>query len=100
MGDFNGHSLMWGFPEPDSRGKAVEKFVLDEDLILFNNKHHTYYKPGYSSLLDLTLCHPSVFMDFSYVLLDDTHGSDTHGSDHCPKQSWYGGQWSMPKMEL
>ena len=84
MGDFNSHSLMWGFSEPDSRGKILEKFIIDEDLILFNNKHHTYFSSGYSSLLDLTLCQPSVFMDFTCKIFEDTNGSD-----HCPIQLIY-----------
>ena len=84
MGDFNSHSMMWGFSESDTRGKILEKFILEEDLILFNNKHHTYFERGYSSLLDLTMCQPSAFMDFSCTIFEDSYGSD-----HCPIQLTY-----------
>ena len=79
MGDFNAHSGAWGAIEDSPRGTVIEKFILNEDLILLNNKHHTYFRSDYSSLLDLTLCHPSIYMDLECTVFDDTCGSD-----HCP----------------
>ena len=79
MGDFNAHNGAWGAVEDSPRGAIIEKFILNEDLILLNNKHHTFFRSGYSSLLDLTLCHPSLFMDLECTVFEDTCGSD-----HCP----------------
>ena len=38
MGDFNGHSNFWGASETNSRGNAVENFLLEEDMLLLNHK--------------------------------------------------------------
>ncbi len=50
MGDFNGHSEFWGALNPNDRGNVIEDFIIEEDLLLFNNKIHTYTHNGYSSL--------------------------------------------------
>ena len=84
MGDFNCHNGFWGATHTDDGGNVLGQFVLEEDLILFNNKHHTYFRNDYSSLLDLTLCDPSVFMDFNCIVHENTHGSD-----HSPIQLAY-----------
>ena len=84
MGDFNCHNGFWGASDTDDGGKVLGKFIIEEDLLLFNNKHHTYYRSNYSSLLDLSLCDPSVFMDFNCVVHENTHGSD-----HSPIQLIY-----------
>ncbi len=81
MGDFNAHNGFWGSSDRDKRGEMLEEFILEQDLLLFNNKKHTYFKNDYSSLLDLTLCQPSVFLDFSCKVFETTNGSD-----HCPIQ--------------
>ena len=43
LGDFNSHNTMWRSHKIDSRGKIVEKFILNNDFILLNDKTHTYF---------------------------------------------------------
>ena len=43
-----------------------------------NDKSHTYLHPatGNFSSLDLSLCHPSLLLDFDWTVSEDQHGSD------------------------
>ena len=52
-----------------------------EDLILKNDKSHTYFHSasGTFTAIDITLCSPSLFLDFSWKV-----GPDPCGSDHFP----------------
>ena len=79
MGDFNGHHTLWGCEDVNNRGQQLEDLILKNDLILFNDKSHTYFHSasGTFTSIDLTLCSPSLFLDFSWKV-----GHDTCGSDH------------------
>ena len=81
LGDFNGHSHLWGASQENDNGKAVERLIDSHDLILLNDSVPTRFDTFHqtSSLLDLSLCHPSIYMD---VALEVT--SDRLGSDHNP----------------
>ena len=59
----------------------MEDLILKNDLILFNDKSHTYFHSanGTFTSIDLTLCSPSLFLDLSWKV-----GHDTCGSDHFP----------------
>ena len=65
----------------NNRGQQLEDLILKNDLILFNDKSHTYFHSasGTFTSIDLTLCSPSLFLDFSWKV-----GHDTCGSDHFP----------------
>ena len=80
-GDFNAHSTSWGCQTTNDRGLKVENFILNNNLCLLNNKTPTYIHPasGTSSSLDLTVCSPELFLDFSWNV-----DCDSHGSDHFP----------------
>ena len=43
-----------------------------------NDKFHTYFHPatGKFSSLDLSMCHPSLLLDFDWTISEDQHGSD------------------------
>ena len=73
MGDFSGHHTLWGCQVVNNRGEQL-------DLILFNDKHHTYFHSatGTFTSIKLTLYSPSPFLDFWKV------GPDSCGSDHFP----------------
>ena len=62
LGDFNGHSYLWGANQENERGKAVEHLIDSHNLILLNDSVHTRFDTYHqtSSLLDLSLCHPSI----------------------------------------
>ena len=64
-GDFNGHSHLWGANQENERGNVVEKLIDNHNLILLNDFVHTRFDTYHqtSSLLDLSLCHPSIYMD-------------------------------------
>ena len=103
LGDFNGHSHLWGDNQENERGKVVEKLIDIHNLILLNDSVHTRFDSYHqtSSLLDLSLCHPSIYMDVACEVLlgsdrlgsdrlgsgklgSDRLGSDRLGSDHHP----------------
>ena len=81
MGDFNGHHTLWGCGDVNNRGQQLEDLILKNDLILLNNKSHTYFHSasGTFTSIDLTLCSPSLFLEFSWKV-----GPDPCGSDHFP----------------
>ena len=81
MGDFNGHHTLWGCEDVNNRGQQLEDLILKNDLILFNDKSHTYFHSASGTLIsiDLTLCSPSLFLDFYWEV-----GPDPCGSDHFP----------------
>ena len=77
---FNGHSHLWRVNQENERGKVVEKLIDSHNLILSNDSVHTRFDSYHqtSSLLDLSLCHPSVYMDVACEFLSDRLGSDHH----------------------
>ena len=81
MGDCNGHHTLWGCEDVNNRGQQLEDLIIKNDLILFNDKSHTYFHSasGTFTSIDLTLCSPSLFLDFSWKV-----GPDPCGSDHFP----------------
>ena len=81
MGDFNGHHTLWGCGDVNNRGQQLEELILKNDLILLNDKSHTYFHSasGTFTSIDLTLCSPSLFLNFSWKV-----GPDPCGSDHFP----------------
>ena len=81
LGDFNAHSDIWGCNNTDNRGKQIIDFISQHDLCILNNKTSTYLHPssGSFSSIDLSICSPSIFMDFVWKV-----GEDQCGSDHFP----------------
>ena len=60
--------------------RLLKKLIDSHNLILLNDSVHTrlnYYHQT-SSLLDLSLCHPSIYMDVACEVLSDKLGSDHH----------------------
>ena len=78
VGDFNGHHEFWGCSDSNTRGQIIENFIGRNSLCLLNDKSKTYLHPatGNYSALDLSICSPSLFLDFEWKVLDDLHGSD------------------------
>ena len=56
----------------------LENFIAKDDVCLMNDKSQTYLHPatGHFSSLDLSLCHPSLLLDYDWSVCDDQHGSD------------------------
>ena len=78
VGDFNGHNILWGYKDNNSKGNIIEDFITKNDLLLMNDKSHTYLHTatGKFSSLDLSICHPSLLLDFDWTVSEDQHGSD------------------------
>ena len=65
--DFNNHYILWGGQDNDSRGELIESFITKNDICIMNDKSFTYHSPTtkYATSIDLSLCHPSLFLDFN-----------------------------------
>ena len=74
MGYFNGHHTLWGCEDVNNRGQQLEDLILKNDLILLNDKSHTYFHSasGTFTSIDLTLFSPSLFLDFPWKLGSDS----------------------------
>jgi len=78
LGDFNSHNSIWGSIHTDRKGSSLEKVIHDNSLCLYNDGKSTYLHPasGTYSAIDLSLCDPSIYLDYSWSVHDDTCGSD------------------------
>ena len=77
-----GHHTLWGCEDVNNIGQQLEDLILKNELILFNDKSHTYFHSasGTFTSIDLALSSPSIFLDFWKV-----------GPDPCvgpPSQIW------------
>ncbi|GBM12996.1 putative RNA-directed DNA polymerase from transposon X-element [Araneus ventricosus] len=81
LGDFNGHSTLWGSDSTNSRGRQIEQFISNNCLCLLNNDEKTYFHEPTRSFhsLDLAICSPDLL-----PLLNFEVGDDLHNSDHFP----------------
>ena len=107
LGDFNGHNILWGNKENNSRGELIENFITNNDICLMNDKSNTYmhHPTGSFSSIDLSLCHPSLFLDFSWSVCKDQHHSDhfpiviqsntSTVEDHNPKWKLNKANWEV-----
>ena len=79
MGDFNAHSQVWGGGRLDAKGRVLEDFINNNNLLLVNSKNIcTYVHPatGSRTVIDLTICDPALFLDLEWKVHDDLCGSD------------------------
>ena len=78
LGDFGGHNVLWGSKDSDPGGEVIGDFVTGGDICLMNDGSHTCLDSGKGALssIDLSLCHPSIFLDCDWSVCEDQHGSD------------------------
>ena len=78
LGDFNAHSPVWGDSRRDGRGKLIESFLQDNDLILLNFKSPTFVPSAYNSTsaIDLAVASPTIALDFQWSVHDELCGSN------------------------
>lgn len=78
LGDFNGHNILWGSKDLNDKGRKVEDFITRHNLCLYNDKSATYLHPATGSYtsIDLSLCYPTLYLDYDWKVLDDLCGSD------------------------
>ena len=68
--------------QENERGKFVEHLIDSHNLILLIDSVHTRFDTYHqtSSLLDTSLCHPSIYMDVACEVLSDRWSSHyNHG---------------------
>ena len=77
-GDFNAHNTLWSAQKDDVRGLAIEEFMFENDLGILNSTKKTHWDRATKSwsLLDLSIIHPDIYLDFECEVLDDLHDSD------------------------
>ena len=107
LGDFNGHNILWGGQNNDSRGELIENFITKNDICIMNDKSYTYYSPSTKSFtsIDLSFCHPSLFLDYNWSVCEDQHNSDHFPiiieqntfstEDHNPKWKLNRANWDL-----
>ena len=80
-GDYNAHSPYWNALFTSPRGDVMEKVIDKHHLLPLNITEKTHWNRAHQtySLVDLSLSHPAIFMDFQIEVL-----SDLHTSDHYP----------------
>ncbi|GFN82578.1 RNA-directed DNA polymerase from mobile element jockey [Plakobranchus ocellatus] len=81
LGDFNAHSPAWKESRRDGRGRMLEEFTAENDLIILNSGEQTFVHSAYhsTSAIDLAVASPSIAAECSWA----AH-SDLCGSDHFP----------------
>ena len=77
MGDFTSHNEIQGSKKTNKKGKVIESLWNQHQLCMYNNKSHTYLQPatGTYSAIDLSICDPSLFLDYKWKV-HDTGGSN------------------------
>ena len=77
LGDFNAYSTVWGSRRTTARGRMIERLLDKKSLCLFNRGTPTYLcQTGRRSVLDLTICHPTLYTEYDWRVTDDPLGSD------------------------
>ena len=78
LGDFNAHHQQWGSERSSVRGEQIVDIMLQTNLCLLNDGSATRVddRTGNASAIDLSLLSPAILPDFSWEVIDDSHGSD------------------------
>ena len=69
---------MWGDTTSNPRGNIIYSLIEDRELAIINTGEPTHFhvQTGTFSAIDLSVCSPDCFLDFSWRVLDDLLGSD------------------------
>ncbi|GFV94168.1 probable RNA-directed DNA polymerase from transposon X-element [Trichonephila clavipes] len=89
LGDFNGHSTLWGSAKTNPRGRQIEQVLSDHCLCLLNHEEPTYFHEPTRSFhtIDLAICSPSLLPHLNLSVEKDLYNSDhfpvilSHDSD-------------------
>ena len=77
VGDFNAKNKLWGSQSTDARGRLIDMFIDEEDLVCINNKCGTRINNnGTLSHLDLALISSSLSAKVTFHVSQDSLGSD------------------------
>ncbi len=77
-GDFNAHNIIWGSSNTNTRGKNIENFIDQQNLILHNTGKPTHFNVynGNTSAIDLVLSTNSIAHLVDWDTLEQLYGSD------------------------
>ncbi|GBN22722.1 hypothetical protein AVEN_68056-1 [Araneus ventricosus] len=78
LGDFNGHSSIWGSSDSNSRGVQIEQLLTHHNLCLLNSDQQTYFHQTTKTFhsIDLAICSPSIYPFFDLAIDNSLHNSD------------------------
>lgn len=78
MGDFNAHNTMWGSIKVDTRGRLLERWLENEELVLLNTGCKTNFntKSNIFSAIDLTIATCRLLIKVSWKTEDELYNSD------------------------
>ena len=73
LGDFNGHSPVWGNECYNTRGQMLEGLFKEMDLCILNDGSAAYIHPttGSTWALNLSICGPSLLLDLSLIHISE-----------------------------
>ena len=74
MGDFHGHNVIRGSDDVNERGRIIENSINKNNLCLFPT--HLHPATGTYTSLDLSICYPTLLLDYERKVHDDLCGSD------------------------
>ncbi|GFW24907.1 probable RNA-directed DNA polymerase from transposon X-element [Trichonephila clavipes] len=108
LGDFNGHSTLWGSTKTNPRGRQIEQVLSDHCLCLLNHEEPTYFHEPTRSFhtLDLAICSPSLLPHLNLSVEKDlynsdhfpvilSHDSDPGGKTFQPTYSYSRADWAL-----
>lgn len=78
VGDFNGHHIIWGSKNTNSRGHTIANAVEQFNLNIMNNGENTRFNSytGDYSVLDLSICDSTMTPSLTWEVLPFLYGSD------------------------
>ncbi|GFT73822.1 probable RNA-directed DNA polymerase from transposon X-element [Trichonephila clavipes] len=108
LGDFNGHSTLWGSAKTNPRGRQIEQVLSDHCLCLLNHEEPTYFHEPTRSFhtIDLAICSPSLLPHLNLSVEKDlynsdhfplilSHDSDPGGKTFPPTYSFSRADWAL-----
>ncbi|GFT42958.1 putative RNA-directed DNA polymerase from transposon X-element [Trichonephila clavipes] len=108
LGDFNGHSTLWGSVKTNHRGRQIEQVLSDHCLCLLNHEEPTHFHEPTRSFhtLDLAICSPSLLPILNFSVEKDlynsdhfpvvlSHDYDAGGKTFPPRYSYSRAEWAL-----
>ncbi|GFO29678.1 RNA-directed DNA polymerase from mobile element jockey [Plakobranchus ocellatus] len=85
LGDFNAHSPAWGDSRRDGRGRELEEFIAENDLIILNSGEKTFVHSAYhsTSAIDLAVASLSIAVECSWAAHSDLCADWNRFGDLC-----------------
>ena len=80
VGDFNAHNRLWDSTyqtNTDQRGRIMENFINNNNLILLNNGDPTRIQGPHESSIDLSICSPRLSTEINWSVLNSPKGATT-----------------------